>query len=60
MPSHARASRVSSFDLRRKLENMRLVFFDDLTAPVEDEVKLPEGVQLPMWAGKSESEDESV
>jgi adenine-specific DNA methylase len=41
------------------LENMRLAFFDDLAAPVEEEVKLPEGVQMGLWDG-GESGDNSL
>ena len=40
------------------LENMRLAFFDDLAAPVEEEPKLPEGVQLGLWEGEAEEESE--
>jgi hypothetical protein len=42
------------------LENMRLAFFDELAVPVEEEPKLPEGVQLGLF-GQEEglAEDES-
>jgi hypothetical protein len=40
------------------LENMRLAFFDDLVAPVEEEVKMPEGVQMGLW-DRSELGDEN-
>lgn len=43
------------------LENMRLAFFDDLAAPVEEEVKMPEGVQMGLFSqieGFAEDEGE--
>jgi putative DNA methylase len=40
------------------LENMRLAFFDDIIAPVEEEPKLPEGVQIGLWQGSEETEAE--
>lgn len=40
------------------LENMRLAFFDELVAPVEEEPKLPEGVQLGLWQEKDDENEE--
>lgn len=40
------------------LENMRLAYFDDIVAPVEEEPKLPEGVQIGLWQGSEKTEDE--
>ncbi len=40
------------------LENMRLAFFDDLPAPVEEEPKLPEGVQGRLWEGDEPTDED--
>jgi len=41
------------------LENMRLAFFDDLQAPVKEQPQLPEGVQLGLWEGEVEDDEEN-
>jgi len=35
------------------LENMRLAFFDDLEAPLEEEPELPGATQLDLWEGEN-------
>ena len=40
------------------LENMRLAFFDDLKAPVEEEPELPEANQMGLWEAETEDEGE--
>lgn len=41
------------------LENMRLAFYDDLPAPVEEEPELPAAVQLGLWEEAKEEELDS-
>lgn len=41
------------------LENLRLAFFDELIAPMEEEVKSPEGVQMGLWEGPDEGGEEA-
>lgn len=37
---------------------MRLAFFDDLAALVEEEPKMPEGVQMGLWQDDEDSGDD--
>ena len=42
------------------LENLRLAFFDDLQAPVEEELEMPQAVQPWLWEDGEEKDSGSI
>jgi hypothetical protein len=42
------------------LDSLRLVFFDDLTAPAEEEIALSQGTQLDLFENEIQKEEEDA